>query len=71
MSFISNLRVSASPSSEISLNDMMVKGYKYDTKPHYIKTAEEEKAYHDYWIQEKLERMYGKPNQKKFVKNPR
>ncbi len=71
MSFINNLRISATPSSEKSLNDIMTKGYKYDTKPHYIKTAEEEKAYHDYWIQEKLERMYGKPNQKKFVRNPR
>ena len=69
MSFINNLHISATPDSEKSMGDIAKTGYTINNRPHYIRTAEEDKAYHDYWIQRKLDGLYGKPSQKKLVKS--
>ena len=73
MSFINNLRVSATPSIEIekSIDDIVRTGNTVNGRPHYIRTAEEDKAYHDYWIQKRLDSLYGKPSQKRLSKSLR
>lgn len=70
MNLVQQLKVSTTVESQKTMTNMSEMGYSLKRKP-YLRSPEEDRLYHDYWIQRRLTELYGPPTQKKFVKSSR
>ena len=70
MNLVQRLKFSSTVDSQ-NMTNISEMGYSLKRKPSYLRSPEEDRLYHDYWIQRRLTELYGPPTQKKFVKSSR